>query len=232
MPRRIHKFTIIELLVVISIITILAALLMPALKSAREKTKQIACISNLKQIGTGLASYATDYNDFLPVIIRSDGSIKDCDTAYLRASSAYSGWIGYGALYDLDYIGNGRILYCPADKNRVYGQTNSLGSSYSASTNLVSSYLYRANCEWAHCNPYRQTQKAQWGWLIGVDNFTSSPQKLVHPGSVNILYADMHVKIWKNGEGNYYGRSLLDSLYLGRLDYFCRDADTDHWSGY
>lgn len=62
----IKNFTIIELLVVIAIIAILAALLLPALNSARRKADSIRCISQLKSLGTGYVQYEGDNNGYYP----------------------------------------------------------------------------------------------------------------------------------------------------------------------
>ena len=60
-----QKFTLIELLVVIAIIAILAAILMPALSSARERGRNSTCMNNVKQIGLAYGSYVDDFDGFL-----------------------------------------------------------------------------------------------------------------------------------------------------------------------
>jgi prepilin-type N-terminal cleavage/methylation domain-containing protein len=66
-PRRAHRgFTLIELLVVIAVIAILAAILFPVFAQARAKARQIACLSNMRQIGLALQEYASDYDGMMP----------------------------------------------------------------------------------------------------------------------------------------------------------------------
>ena len=61
---KLYSFTLIELLVVIAIIAILAAILMPALSSARERGKSITCTNNQKQLALANANYMNDFNNW------------------------------------------------------------------------------------------------------------------------------------------------------------------------
>lgn len=72
-------FTVIEMLVVIAIISILAGMLSPALRKARNSALNTVCVNNLKQIGTACTMYANDYHGYLPQLhhnLKYDSSIN------------------------------------------------------------------------------------------------------------------------------------------------------------
>jgi len=107
---------LIELLVVIAIIAILAAMLLPALASAKARAQRIACSNQMRQLGLGFPMFAGDHNDMLPPAGWANTSYQVSWDSYINQ---YIG--GHGSPADLDqpavFLGDApQILLCPADR--------------------------------------------------------------------------------------------------------------------
>lgn len=110
-----RAFTLIELLVVIAIIAILAAILFPVFAQAREKARQTACLSNMKQVGLALRMYMEDYDERLFFRTSSNPDSTRSHIAVPRTQPDYNALQWWNVL--MPYIKNQQIFKCPSDGN-------------------------------------------------------------------------------------------------------------------
>jgi prepilin-type N-terminal cleavage/methylation domain-containing protein len=110
-------FTLIELLIVIAIIAILAALLLPALSAARDKAKGIKCASNLKQLGLCFGMYINDNSEYYPPVYFSGTNIT-WDELLMDYADSPQWTDAQKATGGVLKSGAGETPYlCPSDKN-------------------------------------------------------------------------------------------------------------------
>ena len=206
-PR--HAFTLIELMVVLAILALLAATMLPALASARDKGGRAQCAANLRQIGMASILYANDNNTWLPLCwldpavfsgIHGPNQLSAIHyTRYVWLNSPTSPTPPYsvatnatpanyfqnlGYLYHVGLAGNGSIFYCPAQLGTILGgdyHTPLLTTdAYGA---VRSSYDYNPHAVGPSQNGYRRqyekTTQLEPRRLFAVDDLAGG----VNPGT-------------------------------------------------
>ena len=205
------RFTLIELLVVIAIIAILAAILLPALNSARERGRTASCLSNLKQLGTSLDMYGSDHNGMLPAQMVVDGVAKcgtaflslkgylakdllDCPAAtYSRGSATWSG-TSFGNLhlenYGMSGYGENQRAHVGASNN---GTDNNLKKRSSWSLSYPSKLmLYGDSYEASLDAATEGSAKQLYDKTTSVSGYGSVAFR--HNKTANMLFADGHTE--------------------------------------
>lgn len=203
----VRGFTLIEMLVVISVIAILASLLLPALQKAQLTAKQIGCSNNFKQINLGVLNYANDFAGCLPLCLWYTG-VK---------SIAYS-------LYSPNYIGQGQlgVWLCPTMSDlpcREAGYTDEISYApnsfvfpgYSGTPpTLRSTTAKTGDSNWRRISGIRKPSKTMsmkdqyvtwsgypqvrgWDQILEVHHWSAFDDSAVHHDSTNTLYVDGHV---------------------------------------
>jgi prepilin-type N-terminal cleavage/methylation domain-containing protein/prepilin-type processing-associated H-X9-DG protein len=162
-------FTLVELLVTMSIIAVLAALLLPALGRGKESGRVALCQGNLHQIGLALQLYVDDNKNIMPSMTDYNALVAPTNQTNINIALA-------------PQLGSTNVLCCPSDNQQIFQKT---GSSYSWN-NLVNGQnadqLQIMNLSLAMTKIPLVFDKQGFHALLGANH------------AVNYLYADGHIK--------------------------------------
>lgn len=232
--RRTSAFTLIELLVVIAIIAILAAILFPVFSQAKAAAKKTACLSNLKQMGTGLSLYTADYDDTYPITFyMAWNGVMPCIQSSFQSLQPYQKSsllvIDPADSQPLDYAAGSALLGfptpCPAqpDVNKMSYQPNFKLIDVGEPNFLVNPYTGQtgrpvkngSDVEFpSDTSAYADATIALQG---GTANYITyqMPVQPRHGNVLNVVWADSHAKGMKakedrNSAGVQLGGFALD----------------------
>lgn len=121
-------FTLIDVLVSISVVGVLIAIMLPSLASVKETAHQVVCRSNVRQIGFAFDMYAETYKQYIPYTVTVPG-IQDMinDTSYNTLTVRFKAgdeeynlteakWDGLGLLFAEEILAVPKVFYCPSHK--------------------------------------------------------------------------------------------------------------------
>ena len=222
-----RAFTLVELLVVISVVAVLVALLLPVIGNMLDAGRRTACLSNLRQIGAGIATYAVDNDGKIPYgpkapPFTSPANLYPSTGAPTSLLSLQSGApVGLGLL--LKYLAVPKVLFCPGCDQPVdadaelakVGHTQAQGSYYYRHAGNTQLFDTTANADAPHLRlaDLGDNRNGQPIRALVIDNLFLCPPDLdsfnVKPRSnhrqkfANILFTDGHVVTRQNDDARF-----------------------------